>query len=75
MRKFTMVWPAAAIALIAGAAFFWSQSPPLGPQTAKASLGGFDAVESRAIGPRISPLELTTSGGNDLPAESWNDPI
>ena len=75
MRKFKMIWPAAAIALIAGAAFFWSKPPLLGPQTAKASLGGFEAVESRATGARISPLELMTGGGNDLPAESWNDPI
>ena len=75
MRKFKMIWPAAAIALIAGAAFFWSQSPLLGPQTARASLGGFDAVEPRAAGARISPFELMTSGGNDLPAGSWNDPI
>jgi hypothetical protein len=75
MRKFIVFWPAAAIALIAGAAFFWSQSPLLGSQTARASLGMFDAVETRATGPRISPFELMTSGGNDPPAESWNDPI
>jgi hypothetical protein len=55
--------------------FFWSKSPLLGPQTAKASLSGFEAVEPRATGAPISPIELMTSGGNGLPAESWNDPI
>jgi hypothetical protein len=79
MRKFKMFWPAVAIALIAGAVFFWSnfwsKPPLLGSQTARASLGVFDAVETREAGVRISPFELMTSGGNDLPAESWNDPI
>jgi hypothetical protein len=75
MRKFKMFWPAAAIALIAGAAFFWSQPPLLGSQTARASLGVLDAVETRATSARMSPFELMTRGGNDLPAESWNDPI
>jgi hypothetical protein len=75
MRKLMMIWPVAAIAVIAGAAFLWSKSPLLGPQTARASLGVLDPVAAREPGPRITPFELMTRHGNDLPAESFKDPI